>query len=136
MRQLRPTTRAHAALIDAAENAPASRAHLKAWHRDKYRLHPELFTPPRRSFREGRWWQSKAAIGYRYGMHHYPGSKYEGWFAQVLQDFGKRSDLTALLKEHLARKRPLSPLADTGETFYLAHRLRKGVNRHAVSVRA
>ena len=62
--------------------------------------------------------QSKAAVGYTYGMHYYSGSKYEGWLVQVLpdggdqvlkqvgssgyiEDFGKRSDLTAMLKEQL-----------------------------------
>ncbi len=50
-----------AALISQAENDPANRERLQSWHRDKYRLHPELFTLPQRSFRKARWWQARVA---------------------------------------------------------------------------
>ncbi len=63
-----PFTRAQAgALIDLLEAAPDWQPHLQAWHRDKTRLHPELFAAPPRPYREARWWQSQITEGSMYG---------------------------------------------------------------------
>lgn len=61
-------TRAQAAaLISRAEDDPAARERLQSWHHDKYRLHPDLFTPPQRSFREARGWQVRVSDDTPYG---------------------------------------------------------------------
>ena len=55
-------------LIDRTEESSELEEKLQAWHRDKYRLHPDLYAPEPRTRDDAREWQRKFTGSRIYGL--------------------------------------------------------------------